>query len=403
MVDILYWNIEQFGFRSLSDTQVCDTITSTIDEANPDLVFIVEVGAFGAGIGGITNRASGSIGYAKLRRMSLALGKTFNAVPPVGLAPRGKMCEAVGALWDNTSVTFLGPHVWSNKGPVPASQIGRTQTTATPPWGQLLGVGETFSNVKYPKPWNGKPLHKAGAFAPQVRFPNAANNGFITFPNDRNRRPARFEFAYGGTTYDIFVIHTSPNQAVLGTQALATIPDVSNHVPANTVRIILGDFNVNARNLHSYGTYGAFNPTAGNEHYIPQIGRAAAGGGGTGTIGSSINPPLPTMFKKIKPKWNDYKGTLSVDNVLVAPQNVAQPDVWIVNRVNPSPAQFTTALSSPYTKFAGYPTTTLGQNWANQTFRSWNQFGHIYHRVKQGRAAFGRVGASDHMPLLISI
>jgi hypothetical protein len=155
--------------------------------------------------------------------------------------------------------------------------------------------------------------------------------------------------------------------------------------------VVCGDTNIDAEDVAQYNAaYGAFTALG----YVPQIGYVAGAGG------SSINPPTPTMFEKNGPLYNDYMGTISVDNALTwsgGGAGLAVPAVAIINRVAGAPAPYVTGLAQA---LAAYPAIAAGALRAN-AFQSWANFGHIGNRQKTG-AALGYRGASDHLPLLLT-
>lgn len=393
-MEVMAWNIQNFSNNKLGVAAVQACIMSTIyapapgGAMFPDLLVVIEPCARPTNIGAVPV-TSGAVGLAALLVLLQAQDANWRAVPPVCLGAAGR-AEAIGVFYRQNILTFTGPHVWSNYFPVPAAQLGGVTTA---PWTAEFYAGPPVAAV-YPAPWNAAPLAAAGAPAPQIFFPNAANTGFIQFPQADFRRPLRTTFtiiATGGTL-DLWSFHTSPsvimgvNQAVAAMVNLATVPDLAVAPAANSIRIICGDFNIDAATPADYlAGYGALALLG----YTPQLGTAGA---------SLLNPPPPTFFETGNIAPNNYLSALSLDNFLT--WDVGRPPIgaWVINRVTGAPGPWITDMANTLAAInllpAGAPRT--------QAFRSWANFGHIgnrYHTVNMA----GVRGASDHLPLMLQI
>jgi hypothetical protein len=392
----MVWNIQQFGTNKIQQAEVQGCIMSTIYAPDlaaalpvrPGILVVIEVLAR-PGTTGIVSAGSGAAGMWTLLGLLQAQEADWLAVPPICTGERGR-AEVVGVFYRSTQCTFIGPHVWTTQGPVPFAQIA----AQTPPWSTHL-FGAVPVAAAYPAPWNGAPFNLPGAPAPQIFYPNAANNGFVNFPDTDFRRPVRTKFQYppgGAGLIDLWSFHTSPSWIFgmsMATQAmanLATVPDIATPAAAGEVRLVAGDLNIDAMNPGSYAAaFGAF--TALN--YVPQLGTEVA---------SLINPPTSTMFVESGGRYNAYLRNLSVDNFLtLAHAGTPIAGAWVIDRVAGAPAP-------PYLSDLGTPLATIAlmDNAASQaqSFRSWANLGHIGNRASQVNMV-GVHGASDHLPILI--
>lgn len=391
---VMIWNIQQYGTNKINDANVQACIMSTIYAPStaapvivPDILIVFEV-LGRPGNSGTINGQSGAAGMATLLGLLQAQNAAWEAVPPIITGDAGR-AESVGVFFLNTSCTFTGPHIWSTYGAIPAGQIA----AQTAPWTTIF-AGGVPANANYPGPWNVGTFAAAGAPAPQMWYPNAANTGFLDFPNPWFRGPVRTTFQYppgGAGLVDIWSIHTSPgwiggaSMPTGAMTAIAGIADIAVPPAANETRLVCGDLNVDAQSTGSYNAaFGAFTGLG----YVPQLGTAAA---------SNINPPADTMFLQTGGFYDFYTRELSVDNFL-SWTHAGTPIVgcWVVDRVAGTPANYVTDLATPLATIGALPTAGAQAS----SFRSWANFGHIGNRPRQGNM-LGVHGASDHLPILI--
>lgn len=391
MPTVLYWNIQNFSGGKMNTADVESVIFSTL---YPDLLappaaemfVIVEVSARNTALGAVPTNA-GSVGMTLLLNNLQAFDPNWRCVPPISTADGGGRAEAIGVFYLNNVFTFIGPHVWSNFGPVPATQIGAT----VPPWSQITGVGVNAAQVAFPAIWS------VGAFAgptppaPQIHFPNPTNTGFVEFPAPGCRRPLRCQFTYnaGGVVHglDLWALHNPPQRtsARNATANLATLTDWAVVDPANSIRIVCGDFNLNTSNAWQYAAYGGMTALG----FRPAIGNAA----------NSFFPAGTNTHFADKPTATNYVNSgLSLDNMLTrGPVPLALNAFSVVDRVAGLPTPpWNSAMNSVLANIA-----LMAQPGQSQTFRSWPNFGCIGNRRGTGNMA-GRRGASDHMPLALT-
>lgn len=437
---ILYWNIENLTYNKFFDISMREVILQALLGAtNPDLIVIVEVFCRATlGQERFNTRiyqTQGTDGLNALFNSVRLYANTYSSVPPVATGCNG-YCEAVGFIYNTDVLQFRGPHVWTELGPVPADQLNKSHQQVAWPWSGILKIhspgqeNPQFTPASYPAPWNRyapfnvvqpqPPAPPIQVPAPQVLFPNPRvrsiawenidgtnfYNGFTAFPSWYNRAPVRCLFWHltQNCYVDVFALHTSPNQtlqngrvydptadrAVEKTGALA---EVRNWPEGDTpaVQIILGDFNVTLQSNVLQGTPYQNLGTAG---YVPSVWNT------------------PTLFNKYTPVpagggyVSQAAGTL--DNIFYrrnfpAPAPVTRVvDQVIGTTIADLGLTWTSQLFNNYADLStcyGGPNQVL-KNQALQTFRDWNNFGHIAKCLATAQVA-GTGGASDHLPLYI--
>lgn len=412
---MLYWNIQNITSEKYYDRDVQRVIADALLPGpgpwnDISLYVIVEVhtrATAGRQTGTIYD-TSGTRGLYLLQGMLAGTSDSWRCVPPVSVGT-GPYSEAVGILYRSDRLTFRGPHVWSNYGPVPADVIGTTSANAPQPWRSLLPGGGSFTAAAYPEPWKlYDPFKNAGAPAPQISYPTADSAGFWQFPGPDNRAPVRAQFNFTNSQntpciLDLFAAHVSPGYwdndqragpAIMGTASVSGIPDITkNPLPTDNIQLVVGDFNVPTQWTGYFKAYGGFLM----KNYIPSIGGATASFYPRGT---------PTHFntKKPTPYANDKGGAGylnwekgSIDNIVYKNGPGGTPrvtSVQIIDQVLGAPTPWGSELE------VGLGSYSSDRRYAKSSFRGWSNFGHIVNRIKTGSAK-GRQGASDHMPLLV--
>ncbi|CBS89291.1 endonuclease/exonuclease/phosphatase family protein [Azospirillum lipoferum] len=407
-MNLLYWNIQNLSAEKYQEADVQTVISNALLPGVgppfawvPDIIVIVEVHTRAANQQpGQIYQTDGTTGLSLIAGLMAAIDNNYQCVPPVSTGT-GYYSEAVGLIYNSAIFTFQGPHVWSNFGPVPATEIGCNFATATPPWNRFLqgainqgAVNPTFQLAAYPNPWDVGPFQDLGVAlpAPQIFYPDALNTSFVGFPYPWNRSPVRFLLTYPNgaaiNTLDIFAVHTSPstvddvNQATLGTAAVAGLAEVTAAPGANGAKLVLGDFNVPTNNAG--GAYAGFFAN----QYLAAIGNNGFEAVGTPTLFNTGNP-RPDDFNYLN--WN--RG--SIDNIFYRSNGIVFNNFGIIDQVSGSIFNGTPWASELQTQIGNY-----GAN-ATNSFRGWDNFGHIAIRIATG-ASQQRLGASDHLPLVLS-
>jgi hypothetical protein len=270
---ILYWNVNNFSIRKIFDEGTPQEFQYSQDRLNhivrqviapnaPDVFVLVEafrrvreVGDQGMTVGGNTR-----VGFAMLLladEIRHSLGPTWCLVPPVNIGNFGFQ-ESVGVYYNCQTMQFTGPWIYCQ--PNAAVQINK----ACPP---TAGNLTRIRNWKHdwldelPNPNNPDParrLNRTWGPGPGVNINEwqsagqweyyTAQNVRMNFPDPDNRSPFHVDFvetAAPNRRIRLFAVHTSPSTAVGATIKIGTIPEV-NQFPANSVSVVIGDFNVDS-------------------------------------------------------------------------------------------------------------------------------------------------------------
>ncbi|MBP2312924.1 hypothetical protein [Azospirillum soli] len=428
---ILYWNVQNFTNGKYSNATLRKVIQDCITQAQyPDLIILVEIcfrNAADGGSGKVLSNLPGTQGLLQLYRWLKRKNRNYVCIPPVTVGAGGA-CEAVGCLYLSNRLTFQGPHIWTNMGPVPNEYVDVPLQAVQWPWTGLLWYGVHSGRVDadnprfiaedYPDPWD-DPAFVASAddgtsYAPQAYYPNNnapevplnllnADNfydGFFKFPYKYNRAPVNFSFITSDNKrINVFAVHTSPNSnktnwetmqryySPSATKAIGTfgnLPEIRQAGTANT-KMVIGDFNVP---MYRNGP----NPAYQNL----RTARYQA---------SIIQTPTMFLVKGANPQIYTNTSIPAIDNVLYrfSGGDGMAPTTLVVDQVQGNGVagyRWTSQLQTRYnTLLARYNRPSTKGNSVTQ-FRGWNNFGHIAHR--QGHeAANGMNGASDHMPVFI--
>ncbi len=271
MTRIMFWNVEKFSFNKIANpsnqrqvgaavsqaeaaAQRLELMIRMVQQANPDILAIVEV-ATGGGPPGTAVNAKGVNGARSLlNEMRARHDLDWNLVPPLRTSGR----EGVAVFYRRTKLIFSGPYRWSG---------GGAGGTAAPGIAPGVPAAPGIPGAPYGGLLNG--LIRGNRVVPLAAWYNvgAAENlcaaqtaGWTAFPMGGPvapflpREPYLTTFAelggpHGGFLRDIaiFSIHSPANALTAGPylQALAATNQVVGPGAANEVRVVAGDFNVN--------------------------------------------------------------------------------------------------------------------------------------------------------------
>ncbi|WP_437691784.1 endonuclease/exonuclease/phosphatase family protein [Sorangium sp. So ce176] len=402
---ILVWNIQFFTKRRIDDDSGSTVkqraanaertlanllyITSTVEQAQPDVVVVIEPQATQGTLRTLaTGGGPDGLLYllAQLREWMDGAEWDWCLVPPQRMNPRDDLksrtyTECVGVFWRNATMAFTGPWHWTVN--------GSRETT--------MGVA-----VNYPAPWDAAvPAGTTWAGQPEFQRPGAYAP--ITFPDVYSRRPFLTQFqerAAPNRTLRLYSVHTTPATA---RDACAHMRDITGARPqANQITVLAGDFNLDQNKLNTAGssTLQAFNDLM-LTLYKPPVLRQTF---------------LTTTYRatRVKPRtkasWADYATKQVLDYALVGYGTGArppgfQPSVEVVDRVagTPSPP-FTSDMG---VRLATYPTLP-GADATHldplEIFRQrWN-YGHIAQPQRTRRQDDAPTdGTSDHLPILVTV
>lgn len=263
MTRVLYWNINNFSQNKIFDTRSVPQLNESLDRfqhilqvlaQNPPDVFVIaevydrtpEVGYQGIPVN--SGRRVGVACTVMLAAIRHVLGATWMLVPPLKVGNFGRR-EAVAVFYDSAALTFEGPWVWADAPayglPIstdPGTINSNRLRNYSPAWRAGLPNPGTNSNATFLDGVRAVPEFRRAA---QWEFRDGFGNR-IDFPTADDRSPYLTTFRdAAGRTIEIYSIHTSPASAPAAVHAISAIPRVAA-VPANTVSLVIGDFNVDS-------------------------------------------------------------------------------------------------------------------------------------------------------------
>ncbi|MDO8955131.1 MAG: hypothetical protein Q7V63_09835 [Gammaproteobacteria bacterium] len=270
MTKIVYWNINKFGANKVQDSKyVTHSATRLmyieyILAANmPDIFVIVEVcaGRQGEGRDGRLNDNGGAQGAIDLLDYFRSrFGDHWCLVPTLYTGTRGYE-ESVAVFYNSTNLMFVGPDVWDGQQAVTPTPENRQKATA---YTDTMWEGTLPNNeITVVCPTQG--LNESQV-AGKVTWINNENEEamYVDFPNPENRKPLLTQFydRNADRMIRVFSVHTSPGALTAGegVDQMNNIEEIFMESPANTVDVIVGDFNVD--------TFNAFDlPNEENPYY----------------------------------------------------------------------------------------------------------------------------------------
>ncbi|WP_029013366.1 hypothetical protein [Niveispirillum irakense] len=409
---VLYWNIQNITSQRYLEPGIQHVIQSCLNSGAglPDIIVIVEVYCRSANnINGRIFTTEGTAGLQLIFGWLLAQNPNYACIPPVTVGCFGR-CEAVGVIYRSDLFQFLGPHSWSNLGPVPAAIMNLPAANVPWPWYGILWAYQQrkianpaypvnlnvanpmFVPEPYPDPWDlYAPFNVAAPLAPTVFYPNPTvpaipwaaldwgnfYSGFRRFPWEVSRSPLRCTFGdvVNQQVLDLFALHTSPDTAVEALEEVARLPEVA--IDDGFSKLIVGDFNVPATGIgDDYDDFRALNYTLAQEN--------------NSTFFNTHNP-LPYQNPA------SYRGAgLYIDNMIYRRLVLAPANFYVVDQVQGTLPFWPSQLETPLYNLAGGANYT--GNGALGAFQSWANIGHIAVRPAVGNAHM-HYGASDHLPL----
>lgn len=280
MTRIMFWNIENFGLKTIHDPSSAATVMQSavrlamiraiVLAAGPHIIVVAECSSRNDEVGkeGTPIAAAGV-----MRLLAEIRGVTGNVnwalIPPSRLGTY-RFQEAIGVFYDAAVVRFVGPYVWG----ADYRTAGRTRqgTYITRPEARACPAADSMPPVGYNLPgavvgpqlydanWNGcLPARAVPAGLPNAgvsedrlagRWEHHAGGNQLGFPAAYNRSPLLTQFHELATNrlLSVYAIHTSPGQgwADRATEYLANIPEIAAASPLNCVDVVVGDFNVDS-------------------------------------------------------------------------------------------------------------------------------------------------------------
>ena len=391
------WNIQFFTAGNFSDLTKSAAlqgqhIVDAIKVVNPDILMIIEVRtSAGTGIGSL---ATGS-GAAGLRLLHSKLGGVANGwfiVPPQVLNQQARYAalaghqtryfEAIGVLFKGANLDFIGPYLNTAAGPVPRDlqNVPPNIQAYAGDWANVLPTtaprGCGFQGIAQNR------------FAGQVTL-HDGDDDVMWFTGKSDRMPFYTAFwdATGNRVVKLIGVHLPPKtgRAKDATKQLGFMMDpdediVTDHMNDDSVgvRVVIGDYNVNANNP-AQNT--AFNTLTITSHYAMQV--PTNGTAGTMLRRSKSHKSPPPLFQGYLKAREGYR--LALDNAAVQYYPVA---------ANPGGFEILDWVSTGRRKSKRYPNAFMGTAYTwittDQQFINPNNYGKIR-------------GASDHLALVVDV
>ena len=420
MTNIVYWNIENFGINKFNDpsrkrprygqgryggnspavasAQKRNLLAAILNSTQPDIIVVVEVSTGAGGGGDLVTNSGGLNGASYILDLLRAHAPDPNClewrlVPPLKVGAGG-LTESVAVFYRGISGVvgtatevrryFTGPDIWT------AANVSVAAGVAAAYPGVVIGApniqefldppGTVARAIPAGTQYNGTLAEST--VAARIHFtadPGAAiappvAGGFINY--NGLRQPYMVTFAEEDNTgaitrnLSIIAVHSPPNFVgatnfmnvlLAGAADVADPPDIINH---NEVKIVCGDFNLNAITALGARTT-AYNSLVNNLNYTALLYPPAVMPGGIniesyqGYLATHIKPPRSNAqrTKNSRFLWSDntlgapvpseypgyrYIGSdrvnnfFSIDNILVQPAPGA-PQFTIMNPVVGTP------------------------------------------------------------------
>jgi hypothetical protein len=277
---ILYWNLSNFTrskiFREdppLEYQQSIDRLNHMLNQViapnPPDLFVLVEAYARvrEVGLQGVALRDDSPVAFGLLLLLDeirARLGNQWCLVPPLNIGNFGYR-EAVGVFYNAQTMQFAGPWILCRLAPPDDVTLSRPPTPAN-----VAGVRNYVTDWRDAMPNPNNPLQALqlnrtwtpGGGVNINEWQSAAQWAYqsggqqMRFPDADSRPPFHTDFLEVGTGRGIrlFAVHTSPASAADATRQIGAIPEV-NAFPANTITVVVGDFNVDSFNMNENGSY----------------------------------------------------------------------------------------------------------------------------------------------------
>ncbi len=322
MSKIVYWNIQQFSIKKINSVSNALTnagitesvaaqnraqlLTDILNTAAPDIIVIVEVASSSAGGGDLAPPTGGLNGVSRILDDLRAVNPQWRMVPPLKLTQE-KNTETVAVFFLGVSgaggaqVTryFTGPNTWTN---------GANGSSSNAPAAVASNyIGAPYDTFLTPPGMLARPIPLAAQYrGGLVESQSAARIQFLEVPSNKRRSNRNLVgprnvywgsttrvpfmttfyevFANGNTrNLTIFSVHTTPGTPAktFVNNQLPTAVDVATAPINNEIKVICGDFNLNALAADGNSANAYARLTTAPILYTPLINPPALMPGGT--------------------------------------------------------------------------------------------------------------------------
>jgi hypothetical protein len=277
---ILYWNISNFSRGKIlredppvdhqqSVDRLGHIVSQVLAPNPPDLFLLVEAYARVREVGfqGSVIHEDAAVGFGLLLLLDEIRARLSNywcLAPPLNIGNFGYR-ESVGVYYNAQTLQFAGPWIFSQptandvalaRPVTPANVAGLRNYVAD--WRDAMPhpnnpIGVLQMNRTW-TPGGGVNINEWQS-AGQWEYQSGGTR--MNFPDVDSRSPLHTDFLEvggAGRGIRLFTVHTSPASAVDATRDIGLIPEV-NAFPANTVSVVIGDFNVDSFNTNENGAY----------------------------------------------------------------------------------------------------------------------------------------------------
>jgi hypothetical protein len=476
MTKIVYWNIQVFGINKIANPSTVEDpntggltyaassasrytlIKNTIEANTPDIIVIVEVSAGGARAGDLPANGAGVQGATRILTdlRTADPNAEWRMVPPLKLTIINNT-ETVavlyrgvsGSLATNDQVTryFTGPNTWTGgENGISSNSAAATASDYPVPYANFLDTPRQIPQGAQYRGNNGHQWESQSAariaFYPvqeeKKRTRSQMNNDPVHWGNT-TRAPFMTSFhevfsdGTAARNLTVFSIHTTPGtpSRVFVTQLSQTLDIVTEPV-ADEIKIICGDFNLNAllANGDKSAVYESL--TATNALYTSLINPPDTMQAGTdlrtykgqfathiqlprvddndvlieddrflwSTATDNSNYPGYNYFDPVVNSQNSPQGFYSIDNILVWPgANAANNPYYQFTILNPVVGSPFNIVNPAFTsQFTALP---VGMIWPQDPAPTYTQDNAIA-LISWGN--YGRViSTSDHLALYASV
>lgn len=256
MTSILYWNIENFGVNKVQDPNQIQAsadrfqyIMRHIADTDPDIFVIIEVETPYNDDRGTLCTGAGENGLAVIYNLLIAANAYWSLVPALKTGVK----ESVGVFYRSDRVQFTGPKLWAGgNGPTNDAVTALTASDYVAAGWPTLPVVAVAGGAGVNA---GVHQNRCAAAVEFRQAPPPLGGLGPYFDWGDTRSPYQTTFWDGARDINIITVH-APANFVAATQFLAdmaTLPEINGALGANEVRLVLGDFNLNA--LSGANTY----------------------------------------------------------------------------------------------------------------------------------------------------
>ena len=276
---ILYWNINNFSRSKIlrddppldyqqSQDRLAHIVSQVIAPNPPDLFVLVEAYARVREVGyqGQVLHEESPVAFGLLLLLDEIRARLSNywcLAPPLKLGNFG-FRESVGVYYNAQTMQFAGPWIQCRRTaddvtlarPVNATNLAGIRNYVADWRDGMPHPNNPVGVLQMNRTWTPGGGVNINEWQSAGQWEYETGGARMNFPDTDSRSPFHTDFLEVGTGRGIrlFAVHTSPSSAADATRQIGLIPEVTQF-PANTVSVVIGDFNVDAFNQNENGAY----------------------------------------------------------------------------------------------------------------------------------------------------